>query len=62
MKDIYMLDFLGITEPTIERKIESRMIEAIKELLLELGYGFAFLKIRSEIISRSDLIQCPTLQ
>ena len=43
MKDIYMLDFLGVTKPVLEREMESRMVVAIKDVLLELGYGFAFL-------------------
>lgn len=43
MKDVYMLDFLGITKPVMEREIENRMVVAIKDVLLELGYGFAFL-------------------
>lgn len=43
MKDIYMLDFLGITKPIVEREIEQRMVAAIKDVLLELGYGFSFL-------------------
>ncbi len=43
MKDVYMLDFLGITQPVVEREIENRMVIAIKDVLLELGYGFAFL-------------------
>ena len=52
MKDIYMLDFLGITKPILERELENIMVEKVKELILELGYGFAFLgnqyKISSE--------------
>lgn len=43
MKDVYMLDFLGITKPVVEREMERRMIAAIKDVLLELGYGFSFL-------------------
>ena len=43
MKDVYMLDFLGITKPVLECVIEKRMVAAIKDVLLELGYGFAFL-------------------
>ncbi len=43
MKDVYMLDFLGITQPVLEREMENRMVIAIKDVLLELGYGFAFL-------------------
>lgn len=43
MKDVYMLDFLGITKPVIEKEMERRMVEAIKDVLLELGYGFSFI-------------------
>lgn len=43
MKDVYMLDFLGVAKPVLEREIENRMVIAIKDVLLELGYGFAFL-------------------
>lgn len=43
MKDVYMLDFLGIAKPVLEREMERRMVVAIKDVLLELGYGFAFL-------------------
>lgn len=43
MKDTYVLDFLGITKPVLERELENRMVVAIKDVLLELGYGFAFL-------------------
>jgi len=40
LKDVYMLDFLGITEPVLERELENKMIEKVKETILELGYGF----------------------
>lgn len=43
MKDVYMLDFLGITKPVVEREMERRMIERIKDVMLELGYGFSFI-------------------
>jgi len=43
MNDVYMLDFLGITKSVVERKIEEKMVEAIKDVLLELGYGFSFI-------------------
>lgn len=43
MKDVYMLDFLGITKPVVEREMERRMIEKIKDVILELGYGFSFI-------------------
>ncbi|HPR96143.1 MAG TPA: DUF1016 N-terminal domain-containing protein, partial [Thermotogota bacterium] len=30
LKDVYMLDFLGITEPVLERELENKMIEKVK--------------------------------
>lgn len=43
MKDIYALDFLGITEKVVERELENRLVASLKDFLLELGVGFAFL-------------------
>lgn len=43
MKDVYMLDFLGIAKPTLERELERRMINKIRDVILELGYGFSFI-------------------
>lgn len=43
MKDVYLLDFLGIGKPVVEREMERRMVNRIKDVILELGYGFAFL-------------------
>lgn len=43
MKDVYMLDMLGIAKPVLEAEIERRMVEKIKDVLLELGYGFTFM-------------------
>ncbi|MFC1483002.1 YhcG family protein [Candidatus Margulisiibacteriota bacterium] len=43
MKDVYVLDFLGIKQPMLEREMENRIIEKIKNLILELGYGFCFI-------------------
>lgn len=42
MKDVYMLDFLGVAKPIREREIENRMIEKIRDVLLEFGHGFTF--------------------
>ena len=39
----YNLDFLGITKPVLERELERRLIEKIKQFILELGYGFSFI-------------------
>jgi predicted nuclease of restriction endonuclease-like (RecB) superfamily len=43
MKDIYMLDTLGLTQPVLEAEIENRMVAKIKNVMLELGYGFTFM-------------------
>jgi len=43
LKSEYNLDFLGITKPVLERELENRLIEKIRDLLLELGYGFSFI-------------------
>lgn len=43
MKDVYVLDMLNITEPVLERELEARIVGKIKEVMLELGYGFAFI-------------------
>lgn len=51
MKDVYMLDMLGITEPVIESEIERRMVEKIKEVILELGYGFSFIGNQYRIVT-----------
>ncbi len=52
MKDSYMLDFLGITTPVLERELENRMIEKIRDVIIEFGQGFAFIgnqyQIRAE--------------
>jgi len=43
LKSEYNLDFLGITKPILEKELENRLIENIRDLLLELGYGFSFI-------------------
>lgn len=43
LKSEYNLDFLGIAKPVHERELENRLIENIRDLLLELGYGFSFI-------------------
>lgn len=42
MKDVYLLDFLGIARPVLERELERRMVSRIRDVILEMGYGFAF--------------------
>ena len=43
MKDVYMLDMLGVAAPLLERELETAMVAKIQQVMLELGYGFAFI-------------------
>jgi predicted nuclease of restriction endonuclease-like (RecB) superfamily len=43
LKDVYVLDFLGIAKPVLENELERRMVEKIRDVMLELGYGFSFI-------------------
>jgi predicted nuclease of restriction endonuclease-like (RecB) superfamily len=51
IKDIYMFDMLGIAEPIIETEIERRMVERIKHVILEMGYGFSFIGNQYRIVT-----------
>ena len=42
LKDPYNFDFLGIAEDALEREVEKASLEHIRDFLLELGKGFAF--------------------
>lgn len=43
LKSSYNLEFLGLKNEVLEKELENKMIEHIRDLLIELGYGFAFL-------------------
>lgn len=43
MKDVYMLDFLGISQSVVEREMERRMVNKVRDVILELGYGYSFI-------------------
>ncbi len=43
IKSVYSLDFLDINQPISEKKLENSMVEKIKRLMMELGYGFCFI-------------------
>jgi predicted nuclease of restriction endonuclease-like (RecB) superfamily len=43
LKSVYNLDFLGVTRPILERDLEKRIVEKIKNFILELGWGFSFI-------------------
>ena len=42
IKSSYSLDFLGLTEGVKERELENKMIEKIRDVIMELGNGFTF--------------------
>jgi len=42
-RDTYNLGFLGVTEPIQELELERRLVEKVKQFLLELGKGFTFI-------------------
>lgn len=43
LKSKYNLEFLGISRPILEREFENRLLEKLKQFILELGYGFSFI-------------------
>jgi predicted nuclease of restriction endonuclease-like (RecB) superfamily len=43
IKSVYSLDFLDINKPVAEKALENTMVENVKRLMLELGYGFCFI-------------------
>ena len=42
IKSSYSLEFLGIRREVKERELEDRLIERLRDFILELGYGFCF--------------------
>ena len=51
MKDVYVLDMLGVEKPILELELEKKMVSKIKEVMLELGYGFAFIGNQYRIVA-----------
>jgi predicted nuclease of restriction endonuclease-like (RecB) superfamily len=43
LKDPYQFDFLSLAEDTKERDLERALVTRVKDLLLEMGKGFAFI-------------------
>lgn len=43
MKSVYSLELLGIQKPVLERELERRMVNRIRDVMLEFGRGFAFI-------------------
>ncbi len=50
IKSVYSLDFLDITKPISERQLENLMVEKVKRLIMELGYGFCFITNQYRIV------------
>jgi predicted nuclease of restriction endonuclease-like (RecB) superfamily len=54
LKDPYAFDFLGITEASNERAIEKGLVANLRDFLVELGVGFAFVGSQYKLeLSRS---------
>jgi predicted nuclease of restriction endonuclease-like (RecB) superfamily len=58
LKDPYSFDFLGILESTNERTIEKALIEHLRDFLIEMGVGFAFIgsQYRLEVVGHEFYI------
>lgn len=54
LKDAYTLDFLSLHRAAKEREIEGRMIARIRDVLLELGAGFAFIGSQYRVVLADD--------
>ena len=39
----YNLGFLGVKDPILETELEARLVEEVKQFLLELGKGFTYI-------------------
>lgn len=60
-RSTYNLGFLGITEPVMELELERKLVEKVRQFLLELGKGFAFIGNQHELefngkASRVDML------
>ena len=50
MKEPYIFDLLELTENYKEKELENKMLNRIKNVLLELGYGFLFISNQCDVI------------
>lgn len=50
IKSVYSLDFLNINKPMKERELENIMVEKVKRLMMEMGYGFCFIGNQYQIM------------
>jgi predicted nuclease of restriction endonuclease-like (RecB) superfamily len=49
LKDPYVFDFLTFSDDAAERKLERGLVDQIRNFLLELGIGFAFVGVQLKI-------------
>lgn len=60
-KDPYLFDFLGVTEPVLERELEQKLMSHVIEFLLELDQGFALLGRQVRLTLGGDEFFCDLL-
>ena len=60
-KDPYVFDFLDLTERSRERELESGLVDHVREFLLELGQGFAFVGRQVRLEVGGDEFYCDLL-
>jgi len=50
-KDSYLIDFAGLSEPHLEKELQSALLANLRQFLLELGRGFTFVgeKVRVQV-------------
>lgn len=53
LKDVYLFETLGLTQPVVEAEMEARMVSKIKDVMLEFGYGFTFIANQYRLVSPS---------
>lgn len=60
-RDPYLFDFLSTTQRRVERDIEQGLVEHVREFLLELGRGFAFVGNQVRLELGGDEFYCDLL-
>ncbi len=57
MKEPYVFDLIELTEDYKEKELENKMLDRLKNILLELGNGFSFVGNQYKItIDNQDFI------
>lgn len=60
-RDPYLFDFLSTTRTRMERDVEQGLVEHVREFLLELGQGFAFVGNQVRLELAGDEFYCDLL-